>query len=151
MSFPFRHPIEVRFQDCDAMRHVHNAVYFTCLEQARIAYWRALRGSCRIEDITFILARAECDYRHPIRLDDPVDVCLRIASLGRSSFVVEYKIVDRDDGRVFATAKTVLVMYDYEKGAPMRIPEEMRKRMGEVGKESGIRNRESGEDQTPRS
>jgi acyl-CoA thioesterase FadM len=53
---------------------------------------------------------------------------------------LSYEIVDRDDGRVFATAKTVLVMYDYEKRAPVRIPAEMRKKMEEVGKESGIGN-----------
>jgi acyl-CoA thioester hydrolase len=128
----FRHSIEVRFSDVDAMRHVNNAVYFTYLEQARVAFWRALSGSDRIEDITFILARAECDYRHPITLGDSVDVNLRIALFGRSSFTVDYEVVDRVTGRVFATARTVLVMYDYARKTAVRIPDEMRARMVEL-------------------
>jgi acyl-CoA thioester hydrolase len=140
----FCHPIEVRFRDVDAMRHVNNAVYFTYLEQARVAYWLALRGSYRVEDINFILARAECDYRHPITLGDAVDVRLWVSSFGRASFTVDYEIVDRDSGRVFATAKTVLVMYDYARNAVVPIPDGLRTRMEELLEESGIGNQESG-------
>ena len=34
-DFRLRHTLQVRFRDCDPMRHANNAVYFTYLEQAR--------------------------------------------------------------------------------------------------------------------
>jgi acyl-CoA thioester hydrolase len=129
--FRFRHPTDVRFRDCDAMRHVNNAVYFTYLEQARLAYWQALFGTRRLEDINFILAHVECDYRLPITLGDGVDVRLAAGSFGRSSFAFEYELADRDDGRLFATARTVQVMYDYSRGTSIPIPAELRARIEE--------------------
>ena len=39
-GYCFHHRLQVRFRDCDTMRHANNAVYFTYLEEARFAYWR---------------------------------------------------------------------------------------------------------------
>jgi acyl-CoA thioester hydrolase len=134
-QFPFRHLLEIRFRDCDAMRHVNNAVYFTYLEQGRLALWKALVGSRRLEDINFILVHAECDYLVPITLGDEVEVSMRVASLGRSSFAFEYQLVDRENGRLFATARTVQVMYDYGRGRSIPIPEELRAMLEPPGQE----------------
>jgi acyl-CoA thioester hydrolase len=139
--FSYRHPIEVRFRDCDAMRHVNNAVHFTYLEQARIGYWKALTGSLQIEDLSFVVARAECTYRVPILLGDQVEVRLRVDGLRRSSFSFEYEIGEPVGDRVFASAKTVQVMYDYAKAGPRQIPGELRARMAEFEGAAGPRAR----------
>jgi acyl-CoA thioester hydrolase len=128
-AYTFRHRVEIRFSDCDAMQHVNNAVYFTYAEQARVAFWRTLVGGHRLEDINFIIARAECDYRSPATVGDLLEVRLRVSGLGRSSFTFEYAMVDAGGGRVFATARTVQVMYDYERRAPMPLPSALRARL----------------------
>lgn len=133
MTQPFHHVPEIRFRDCDAMGHVNNAVYFTYLEQARLAFCRRLTGARRVEDIRFILAHVECDYRIPIRLGDDVETLMTVGAVGRSSFSFDYRLVDREDGRVFATARTVQVMYDYAHSRPMPIPDDLREALRPFG------------------
>jgi acyl-CoA thioester hydrolase len=135
----FSHRVEVRFRDCDPMGHVNNAVYLTYLEQARLAQWRALCGfgvaegptdrrSARVPTIPgVILARAEVDFRVPVRYGDVLDVKIGLAAVGRTSFTYEYEIVDTH-ARVVATARSVQVMYDYSANRPVPIPEDIRGR-----------------------
>ncbi len=117
----FEHPIEVRFRDCDALRHVNHAVYFSYCEQARFAFWRQLTGSNSLDDIKFLVVRVECDYRRPATLGDALVVRVRTAAVGNTSFTFEYEIAGKDDGRVFANARTVQVMYDNRTGRPVPI------------------------------
>ncbi len=112
-GFRFCHSVQVRFRDCDPMRHVNNAVYFTYLEQARFAYWREVMNMPHDDERSFILARAECDYKSPALPGESLDVWIRAASIGRSSFVFEYEIASGDDGRLVAVARSVQVMFDY--------------------------------------
>ena len=125
----FVHRLEVRFRDCDPMGHVNNAVYLTYLEQTRFAHWRSLwkyrqaGADPRVPGI--ILARAEVGYRAQAREGDVLDIRLRVARIGRSSFQYEYEIVNAA-GTVIVEARTVQVMYDYAAGAPIPIPDDIR-------------------------
>jgi acyl-CoA thioester hydrolase len=125
----FQHRLEVRFRDCDPMGHVNNAVYLTYLEQTRFAHWRSVwgRGSPQLPPGMpgVILARVECDYRRPATYGDVLEVRMRVAAIGRTSFRYEYEIVDQSSQSVL-TAKTVQVMYDYAAGKPVPIPPEIR-------------------------
>lgn len=123
--FAFRHRLDVRFRDCDALGHVNNAVYFTYLEQCRLTYWRQMTGEgsplSRV-----IVARAECDYRAPARFGDQLEIRLSIGEIGRSSFALLYAIVDVASGRLVAEGRTVMVTYDYAAGRSVPIPDETR-------------------------
>lgn len=122
----FEHPIEVRFRDCDALKHVNHAVYVTYCEQSRFAFWQELTGATSIEDIRFIIARVEFDYRAPATLGDRLVVRLWVSAIGRSSFTMDYDIAESNTGRVFANARTVQVMYDYASGKSVPIPDDLR-------------------------
>jgi acyl-CoA thioester hydrolase len=112
-------PIEVRFRDIDAMGHVNNAVYFTYFENARVHYWRTLGGAGARggagsrREVTYVLARAECDYRSPATLEDLLACHVRVAAFGRTSFTFEYLLRDERSGRPVAEGRTVQAMYDY--------------------------------------
>ena len=125
----FSHRLEVRFRDCDAMGHTNNAVYLTYLEQARFSHWRSLWGFGSPQTPPgmpgVILARVECDYRRPARYGDTLEVRMKVAEIGRTSFRYEYEIVD-EQGRLVVTAKTVQVMYDYVAEKPVPIPDDIR-------------------------
>jgi acyl-CoA thioester hydrolase len=126
MQTIFSHRLEVRFRDCDPLGHANNAVYFTYLEQARFAHWRSLRDFLSHKDVPgVILARAEIDFRRPARYGDMLEVRIGVAAVGRTSFAYEYEIAD-DAGNLVATAKTVLVMFDYEANKPVPVPDEIR-------------------------
>jgi acyl-CoA thioester hydrolase len=124
----FSHRLEVRFRDCDALGHVNNAVYLTYLEQARFNHWRAVglaggEDGRRVPGV--ILARAEIDYRRPARYGDLLEIRIGVAAIGRTSFTYEYEIVDTD-GRIVASARTVLVSYDYAAGTPVPVSDELK-------------------------
>ena len=137
--FAFTHRLAVRFRDCDALGHVNNAVYFTYLEQCRIAWWRELGASLGapvgeasvgsrigLPGADTIIAHAECDYRAPAYMNDELDIKLRVGECGRSSFSLIYAIVNAATGRTIADARTVSVTFDYATGRSMPIPEATR-------------------------
>ena len=119
-GFDFVHRERVRFRDVDAMGHVNNAVFLTYLEEARIAY--LLRFEATVKEM--ILARAEIDFRAPLRSGADIEIGVRAASVGTKSFQLEYEI--RSGDTVAAEAKTVIVSYDYESGRAVELPETWR-------------------------
>lgn len=133
MTVIFRHTLEVRFNDCDPMGHVNNAVYLTYLEQARFANWREVWGTnferLPLNTPGVILARAEIDYRRPAKYGDVLEIRIGLERIGRTSFTYVYEVVDQDQQRV-ADARTVLVMYDYEQAKPSPISAELRSKLG---------------------
>jgi acyl-CoA thioester hydrolase len=118
-EYPYVHRDRVRFRDCDVMGHVNNAVYSTYLEEARIGVLGDLIG--------FILARVEIDFRSELRNGEDVEVRTRCSRIGTKSFDLEHVI--SADGRLVADAKSVLVSYDYELGASIEMPAELRRRL----------------------
>jgi acyl-CoA thioester hydrolase len=118
-EYPYVHRDRVRFRDCDAMGHVNNAVYSTYLEEARIGVLGDLIG--------FILARVEIDFRSELRNGEDVEVRTRCSRIGTKSFDLEHVI--SADGRLVADARSVLVSYDYELGASIEVPAELRARL----------------------
>jgi len=125
----FTHKLEVRFRDCDPMGHTNNAVYLTYLEQTRFAHWRSLWGFGTPQTPPgmpgVILARVECDYKRPAKAGDLLEIRMRVADIGKSSFRYEYEILDQQD-RIVALARTVQVMYDYSAERPVSIPDDIR-------------------------
>jgi acyl-CoA thioester hydrolase len=128
-GFRYVHPVEVRFRDLDALGHVNNAVYLTYLESARMAFWIHVMKREGLKGMDMILARIEVDYRSPVSFGESLDVGVRCASIRRSSFVLESRIVERRTGRLVAEARKVLVHYDYEAGKTVPLPAEMRQRL----------------------
>jgi acyl-CoA thioester hydrolase len=123
-GFPFVHREQVRFRDLDAMGHVNNAVFSTYLEQARLA-WFGHDDAMPLSDV--ILARTEIDFRAPLGLGEVVEIGVRPSRVGTKSFELEYEL--HADGRMVAEAKSVLVGYDYGRGASTQIPDRWRRRL----------------------
>lgn len=117
----FVHREHVRFGDCDPMGHLNNAVFSTYLEQARLAYGP---GQADI-----ILARTEIDFRSPAFVGEEIEIAVEPGRIGTKSFELHYEL--RAGDRVIATAKTVLVGYDYERSESTVVPEGWRRRLTE--------------------
>jgi acyl-CoA thioester hydrolase len=129
--FRFRHQVRVQFRDCDLLGHVNNAVYFTYMEEARLAYWRELTGDFPHDRLPgLILARAECDYIRPIRPGERIDVWMGTTKIGRTSVAIDCEMVD-ERGNAVAKGKTVVVAYDYPSSKPVPVPDWARARIEE--------------------
>ena len=114
--------VELRFADLDAYGHVNNATYFTFLETARVKLFRESFIDFMKQGLLFVVARAECDFKRPITLDDRLMVHLKLVPKGRTSFLVEYQL-DNGSDKLFALAKTVMVALNQETGSPTALPE----------------------------
>ena len=118
-AFPYVHRVRVRFQDCDPMGHVNNAVYSTYIEEARIGVLGGLSS--------FILARVEIDFRAELRAGEEVEVRSRCPRIGAKSFDLEHELWAGE--RLVAEARSVLVSYDYALGASVPVPDVLRERL----------------------
>jgi acyl-CoA thioester hydrolase len=125
-AFKFSTQIEVRFRDLDALGHVNNAVYLTYFEIARFHYWRKLFGSEAFHRHSFVVVRAECNYRSPAQSGEMLHVFARVSELKKSSFVFEYQIVESQTARVVADGLTVQACFDPEANRAIPISGELR-------------------------
>jgi acyl-CoA thioester hydrolase len=125
--FSFVRTIDVRFRDLDAVGHVNNATFLTYLEEVRIAYWLQVTRRHTLKDLDMILARAEVDYRSPLGMGESVEVGVGCTSLGRSSFVLEFDMIERASQRLVAEARKVCVYYDHLAGRSLPLPPEIRR------------------------
>ncbi|HXS99543.1 MAG TPA: thioesterase family protein [Elusimicrobiota bacterium] len=121
--------VQVRFSDTDALGHVNNAVYLSYLESARVDYLRELLGARKIEELGVIIARVEIDYKSPAFHHETMRVGCRVEEIGGSSIKMDYRVEDRDTGRLVALAKSVLVTYDYAAARVVRVSDEWRQKM----------------------
>jgi acyl-CoA thioester hydrolase len=123
--------IQVRFNDIDMAGHVHNAVYLSFFEQARMDMLRAFIAKdhdWKAEGL--ILARNEVDYRKPVHLRDAVEVECWCSTIGSKSFELSYALfVRRVDGTrdLHTQGRSVMVCFDYRTNASTPVPDHWRK------------------------
>jgi acyl-CoA thioester hydrolase len=102
--------IEIRWRDLDGFGHVNNSTYLTYLEEARDQHLTDVLGDAVHRTV---IRRIEIDFVSGLtQEDDYVDVDVRLTGVGTSSVTLEERIVSVIDGRVAATAKTVMVHTD---------------------------------------
>jgi acyl-CoA thioester hydrolase len=123
--------VPVRFADTDALGHVNNAHYLSFLECSRIEYIRHVLGRIKTEDFGVIIARVEIDYKSPAFHHETLRVGCRVYELGGSSIKMEYRIEEKASHRLVASAKSVMVAFDYGLGRPVRMSDDWRRRMEE--------------------
>ncbi|MGE0178579.1 MAG: acyl-CoA thioesterase [Sphingomonas sp.] len=66
------HPLTVAPGDVDFMGHVNNAVYLAWVQEAVIAYWRAVAPAEAVAQHLWVAIRHEITYRRPAFLDDMI-------------------------------------------------------------------------------
>ena len=121
-------PIQIRFVDIDQLGHVNNAVYLTYLEVSRLPYFNSIVGKIDWLRRGIILAKAEVDYRTPILFNDQIKVKTWCSRIGSKSFDLSYSIIKTENGNEIevATAKTIMVCFNFETQSSFTLPEEWR-------------------------
>ena len=118
-------PYDVPFRDIDYFGHVNNAIYLTYFEIARTELWFSITDGSVPDDITFIVARAECDFRRPIHMET-IDIAVRISAMRNSSLDFVYEIRKNRGEELAAVGKVVVVMFDWNANAKIPIGDELR-------------------------
>ena len=105
---PFTWSVRVYYEDTDTGGIVYYANYLKFFERCRTEWLRAAGfEQRRLSDefgLQFVVARVDCEYRQPARLDDLLQIDLRVAKAGRVFIVFEQtarraEVVRRDRPR----------------------------------------------------
>jgi len=122
--------IAIRWGDMDAMGHVNNTVYFRYMEQARISWFDALVPEDEAWKSTgIVIANASCNFKRPFNYPGNVEIKVFTGALGGSSVPTFYEMRLENEETVYADGEATVVFIDMKTQKPVRIPEEIRKRL----------------------
>lgn len=114
----------VYWEDTDAGGVVYHARYLHFMERARSDWLTALgisQPELRAEHgLLFAVTHVEIDFRKPARLEDELEVSVRVQQLGRVRMDFVQEIVR--DGLCLVTATVRAACLDAKRFAPARLP-----------------------------
>jgi acyl-CoA thioester hydrolase len=119
----------VRFRDMDAQGHVNNAVYSTYFETGRVVMFRNPDLSVGIDNVTFVLVRAEINFMRELRWPGDLTIGTALKSFGRRSFVVAQAVFQGEHCAAFG--RLVMVLLDKETRRPTPLPAELVTRLSQ--------------------
>jgi acyl-CoA thioester hydrolase len=122
-SFSF--PVRVYYEDTDRAGVVYYANYLRYFERARTEWLRHLgvdqERLAAGEGIGFVVVRAEIDFRVGARLDDLLQVSVRLVEQRRTHFWLEQQ-ARLADGRLAAAARVQAACVRHSDMRPQAIP-----------------------------
>ena len=96
MNEPFIHHVRVYWEDTDAGGVVYHAQYLAFLERARSDWMRVLGNGQELlreaHGLVFAVRAMRIDFRAPARLDDQLQVSVRLLECRGASFSVGQRI-----------------------------------------------------------
>ncbi len=114
----------IYYEDTDAGGVVYHARYLGFFERGRTEFFRD-RGlsvqQLHEEGSLFPVLRLEIDFRHPARLDDLVRVETELVKTGKTSFVMQQRLLRSADAKLLAEGLVTLVCVDTGM-KPKRLP-----------------------------
>ena len=125
MTTPFSWPARVYWEDTDAGGVVYHARYLAFMERARSEWMRALgwdQGVLRDrDDQVFVVRAMDIDFRAPARLDDQLQVSVRLLECRGASFSVGQRI--ERDGALLVEARVRIAALRASDFRPRPIPD----------------------------
>ena len=85
-----RYSVEVRYSECDMQQVVHNSVYLRWCDDLADSYFRDLDFDFESGDWDVMVKAASIAWAAPARVRDRVDIDIRVARIGTTSFDVAY-------------------------------------------------------------
>ena len=126
--------LRVRWAEVDMQKIVFNGHYLTYIDTAVAGYWREIGlpypdGYVERYANDLYLRKATVEYLGSARYDDMLEVCCRIAKLGRTSMTWNFEIYREEEPKPLVTAELVYVNADPRSMSAAPLPEELRTRI----------------------
>ena len=133
LSSPFVWPVRVYYEDTDAAGIVYYANYLRFLERGRTEWLRALgfdqSDTMRVHGVAFVVRDIHVRFVAPARLDDRLEVSVRIVEAGRSRLVLAQEVrfaTNVKESRQLVEAKVEIACARIDSLKPVRIPDPIR-------------------------
>ncbi len=114
MAYQFCYRRRVEFSETDMAGIMHFSNFFRFMESAESAFYRSLGFSIVHQDAGAGWPRvhAECDYAHPLRFEQEVDIHLLVKEKRRRSIAYLFKFVTQEAGETLIAARgSVVAVY----------------------------------------
>lgn len=126
--------LRVRWAEVDMQKIVFNGHYFTYLDTAIAEYWRVIElpypeGYIERYGNDVYLRKATVEYLGSARYDDLLEVCCRVAKLGRSSMTFQFEVYRDKEEAPLVTAELVYVNADPSTMKAAPLPDDLRRRV----------------------
>jgi acyl-CoA thioester hydrolase len=129
---PFTIQVRVYYEDVDIGGVVYYANYLRYFERARSDWLRSLGVNqerlAAVEGIGFVVARAEIDFRSGARLDDLLEVSVKVTGKKKTYLWLDQD-VRRADGAVCAAARIQAACVRHRDMRPQALPEPLSARI----------------------
>jgi len=126
-QYPFhcQTPVQLRFNDIDALGHVNNAIYFELMDLAKTDYFSRLGVQQDIDwsHPPIIIANVNCSFVAQTHKEEPLAVLTQCVHLGNKSLTLLQDVVNTDTQQVKCTCATVMVNLDTTTGEPSSLPQ----------------------------
>lgn len=124
ITFHHTLPIQLRFNDVDKFGHVNNAVYFSFYDLGKTDYFSSVCPHVDWEKDGIVVVHIEADFVAQIFGSDHIAVQTAVTEIGKKSFRLMQRVIDRDTGEVKCTGTSVMVAFDLEKHQSKPLTEE---------------------------
>lgn len=130
-------PVQVHFDDLDAMGLLHNSRYALLVERAISAFWVARGwhfdpGVSRFKDVYLAVREFKITYNAPVMGAGEVHVEFWMDRMGRTSGVYGFRVLSADGSVVHAEGHRVNVNLDPATFRPTPFSDEIREAAAEL-------------------
>lgn len=133
-TIKFKHivPIQLRFNDFDALGHVNNSVYFSFFDLGKTAYFtEVMPNMIASKEVGVVIGHIEVSFLLSVYPGENVAVETAVVEVGNKSFKLLQQLIDLDTNEVKCVCRTVMVCFDANTKTTRPISEEWRKAMAE--------------------
>lgn len=117
-------PIQIRFNDIDALGHINNNIYFSYFDLGKTDYFEKIKRS--LVDWTegiVVIANINADFLSPIYYKEKIEVDTKVTKLGEKSGVLLQQIRSVKTNEIKCRCQTVFVTYNPDTQSSMVIPD----------------------------
>ena len=133
-NITFKHitPIQLRFNDFDALGHVNNSVYLSFFDLGKTSYFMQVLPDVQLNrEVGIVIADIHVSFLLPVYPGENVAVETAVVEVGNKSFKLYQQLIDLDTNEVKCICKTVMVCFDAKTKSTRQISPEWRKAMAD--------------------
>ena len=111
-DFKFQHPVDTRWKDLDAFRHINNAVFLSYIEDARIVLLK--RWGITYAERSLIVASVKIDYLKQVKHPSSLIVGQKVSRLGNKSFDIQSAVFIKGEPKPVCISTITSVAFDFK-------------------------------------
>jgi acyl-CoA thioester hydrolase len=131
-DYRFFAPVGTRWNDNDMLGHVNNVVYLSFCDTVLTAFELKHAGIDLIHggDISVVMAEVSCRFHSSVSFPDNLTIGLRVAHVGKTSYIYEMAVFREDDDIAAAEGRFIRVLVAMPGQHPVPIPDSLRNLLG---------------------